>query len=65
MVLTVIVPSIADNLEGGFQTKQLKVHEDVAYQLNEVCKNPVADLGQYFADIRERIEERTKNVKRI
>ena len=65
MVLTTIVPSIADNLEGSFRTKQLKNHENVAYQLNEICKNPIADLPQYFADIRQRIKERKKNVERI
>ena len=65
MVLTTIVPSIVDNLDGDFQTKQLENHEDVAYQLNEICKNPIADLPQYFADIRKRIEEREKDVERI
>lgn len=65
MVLTVIVPSIADNLEGSFQERQLANHEDLAYQLNEICKNPIADLPQYFADVRQRIEEREKDVERI
>lgn len=65
MVLTTIVPSIVDNLEGDFQTKQLDNHEDLAYQLNEICENPVADLRQFFADIRQRIQEREKDVERI
>lgn len=65
MVLTTIIPSITNNLEGNFQNIQLANHEDVAYQLNEICKNPIADLPQYFADIRERIKRNEKNVKRI
>ena len=65
MVLTTIVPSIADNLEGDFQSRQLANHEDLAFQLNEICKNPIADLQQYFADVRERIKRNEKNVKRI
>ena len=65
MVLTTIIPSIADNLGGSFQGKQLASHENLAYQLNEICKNPIADLQQYFADVRERIKRNEKNVKRI
>lgn len=65
MVLTTIVPSIVDNLEGSFQNRQLANHEDVAYQLNEICENPIADLPQYFADVRERIRRNEKNVERI
>ena len=65
MVLTTIIPSIADNLGGSFQEKQLDVHENLAYQLNEICKNPIADLRQFFADTRERIKRNEKNVERI
>ena len=65
MVLTTIIPSVVDNLEGDFQTKQLENYEGLAYQLNDVCKIPVADLPQYFADIRELIKRKTKEVERI
>lgn len=65
MVLTTIIPSIVDNLGGSFQTKQLENYEGLAYQLNESCKIPVADLPQYFVDIREIIRRKTKEVERI
>ena len=65
MVLTTIVPSIVDNLEEDFQTKQLAVHEDLAYQLNEICVNPISDLRQLFADVRNQIKRNKKNVERV
>ena len=65
MVLTTIIPSVVDNLEGDFQTKQLENYEGLAYQLNEVCKIPTADLPQFFSDAREVIERQHKEVERI
>ncbi len=65
MVLNTIVPSIVELPDKGFQLKQLDVHENLANQLNEICKNPVADITQFFADARDEIERQHKNVERI
>ena len=55
VVLYQIVPSIVELPDKGFQLHQLDVHETVAKQLNEICKNPVADLTQFFSDARNEI----------
>ena len=65
VILNQIVPAIVDNLEGEFQKVQLGIQERNAYQLNELCEIPVADLPQYFSNIRQKIERQTKDVKRI
>lgn len=65
MVLTTIVPSIVNHTDEEFQQKQLDAHENVAKQLNEICKNPVADLNQFFEDARDAIQRQDKNTKRI
>lgn len=65
VVMYQIVPAIINNPDKEFQTKQLDAHENVANQLNEICKNPVSDLNQFFADAREQIRRNDKDVNRI
>lgn len=65
VILNQIVPAIVDHSDKSFQLKQLGTQEEAADRLNEICEIPVADLPQYFSDMRDEIERQHKNVERI
>ena len=65
VVLHQIVPAIIDHPDQRFKLRQIDVHEQIANDLNEICKNQIDDLTQVFDDARQEIYRQHKEVERI